>query len=119
MANKITKREVINTMLADEVIKANDMYVAYLTHELELLDKKAQRKANSQESEEVSTMKSAIMETLANMGKVTVTELQLADERISVTKYSNQKVTSVLGKLKADGLVDSVKEKGKTLYFTV
>jgi hypothetical protein len=116
---KITKREVINTMLADENVKGNEMYVAYLQNELALLDKKAQKKVNAQETEEVSAMKSAIMETLANMGKVTVTELQLADERISVTKYSNQKVTSVLGKLKADGKVDSVKEKGKTLYFTV
>lgn len=44
MANKITKREVINAMLADVNVKANATYVAYLENELTLLDKKESNK---------------------------------------------------------------------------
>ena len=33
MANKLTKREVINMMLAEESISANETFKAYLEHE--------------------------------------------------------------------------------------
>ena len=43
MANekKMTKREVINEMLADATISANELWAGYLRHEIELLDKKS------------------------------------------------------------------------------
>lgn len=120
MEKKITKREVINTMLQDENIKGNEMYVGYLTHELELLDKKAEKKGKSaEELAEMSVLRENVLNAITNLQRGTVTELQLSDENISVTKYSNQKITSVLGGLMKEGLVDRVKEKGKTIYFVV
>ena len=116
---KITKREVINSMLANEVIASNDTYVAYLKNELALLDKKAQKKVNTEKATEVAEMVSVISEVLGKLGKATVTEIQLADERLGLAKYSNQKVTSVLREMKSQGMVDKVTEKGKTLYFLV
>ena len=120
MANKITKREVINSMLANEVIASNEMYVAYLQNELKLLDKKAEKKGKSaEELAELNALRENVLNAITNLKRGTVTELQLSDENISVTKYSNQKITSVLRDLKASGLVDRVTEKGKTIYFLV
>ena len=39
MANKITKKEVIEKMLSDEMIQNTEMYRSFLEHEKELLEK--------------------------------------------------------------------------------
>ena len=118
MANKITKREVINTMLADEVIKANEMYVAYLEHELELLDNKAKKKTDSPNSKENETIKEIILEVLTKIGKGTVTELQMADERIGLDKYRNQRISAILKKMcEEDKTVVRVTENRKAVFY--
>ena len=118
MANKITKREVINTMLNDEVIKANETYVAYLTHELELLDKKAQKKGKSEdELKELARLKDLVVNALMKIEKGTVTEIQKADEELA--ELSNQKVTSLLKALKEEGVVVRTTEGRKTVFSLV
>ena len=118
MANKITKREVINTMLNDEVIKANEMYVTFLTHELELLDNKAKKKTDSPNAKENETIKEVILEVLAKIGKGTVTEIQMADERIGLDKYRNQRISSVLKKMcEDDKTVVRVTENRKAIFY--
>ena len=44
MANKITKREVINAMLNEVFVQENANYKAYLENELALLEKKSSKK---------------------------------------------------------------------------
>ena len=115
MANKITKREVINTMLADENIKGNEMYVGYLTHELELLNKKAEKKGKSDEElVEIARLKSLIINTLVTIGKGTVSEIQKANSELG--DLSNQKVTSLLKALKEEGVVIRATEGRKTIF---
>ena len=115
MANKITKREVINTMLADESIKHNEMYVGYLAHELELLDKKAEKKGKSaEELAEVERLKGLITDALVKIGKGTVSEIQKADSELS--ELSNQKVTSLLKAMKESGVVVRATEGRKTIF---
>ena len=49
---KITKREVVEKMLADSNIASNEMFKAYLENELELLKKKSEnRKATKNQTE--------------------------------------------------------------------
>ena len=104
MANKITKREIINTMLADENIKGNEMYVTYLEHELELLNKKAEKRGKSDEElAEIARLKSLITDTLATVGKGTVSEIQ--------------KANSELGDLKEEGVVIRATEGRKTIFY--
>ena len=113
---KITKREVINTMLADENVKGNEMYVAYLKHELELLDKKAQKKGKSDEElAEIERLKSLVVGALQKVGKGTVSEIQKADEELA--ELSNQKVTSLLGALKKEEVVIRAIEGRKTVFY--
>ena len=111
---KITKREVINSMLANEVIASNDTYVAYLKNELALLDKKAQRKVTKENDENVAYM-GAIMEVLAN-GRMTISEMQKNSEVLS--ELTNQKVSALARKLVEQGSVNKVTEKGKS-YFSL
>jgi hypothetical protein len=109
---KITKREVINTMLADENVKGNEMYVAYLQNELALLDKKAQRKVTKENDENVTYM-GAIMEVLAS-GRMTISEMQKNSDVLGT--LSNQKVSALARKLVEQGSVEKVTEKGKSYF---
>lgn len=113
MTNKITKREVINAMLADEAIKANETYVAYLEHELALLDKKASNKKATKTQEQNVGIKSAILEVLATMSG-TVTEIQSASTELS--ELSNQKVSALLRQLCESGEVVKTIDKKKSIF---
>lgn len=113
MANKITKREVINAMLADEVIKANETYVAYLTNELALLDKKASNKKATKTQEQNVGIKSTILEVLSTMSG-TVTEIQSASAELS--ELSNQKVSALLRQLVESGEVVKTTDKKKSVF---
>ena len=115
MANKITKREVITMMLADECVKGNEMYVQYLAHELELLDKKAQKKGKTDEElKEIARLKGLVVGSLERVGKGTVTEIQKADEELA--ELSNQKVTSLLKALIEEGTVVKATEGRKSVF---
>ena len=102
-------------MLADENVKACGIYVDYLAHELELLDKKAQKKGKSDEElAEVARLKGLVIGSLEKVGKGTVTEIQKADEELS--ELSNQKVTSLLKALIEDGSVVKATEGRKSVF---
>lgn len=115
MANKITKREVINTMLADEAIKNNEVYVTYLKHELELLDKKATNKKATKTQEANVGIKKVILETLATMSG-TVTEIISASAELSESSVSNQKVSALLRQLCESGEVVKTIDKRKSVF---
>ena len=45
MANKVTKKDNFNTLLSLEQVQANAALVAFINHEIELLDKKAENRS--------------------------------------------------------------------------
>lgn len=114
MANKMTKRDVVNMMLAEDVIKANPIYSDYLTHELELLNKKSTSKKKASEDETNVELQTVVLEVLAKIKSGTVTEIQKQDERLSA--LSNQKVTSLLRALRTDGQVVKNTDKKKSTF---
>ena len=113
MTNKITKREVINAMLTDEVIKTNEIYVDYLKNELTLLDNKKRSKKVTKTQEQNVGIKSTILETLSTMSG-TVTEIQSASAELS--KLSNQKVSALLRQLCESGEVVKTTDKKKSIF---
>ena len=118
MANKITKKDVINMMLADENIKENQTFVDFLEHELGFLNKKAQKKGKSDEElAEVSKLKDTILEVLMTIEKGTVSEIQKASDKL--VDLSNQRVTALLKSLVEDGLVVRTVEKRKAIFSVV
>ena len=118
MANKITKREVINMMLADATISANETFKTYLEHELELLDNKKASKKATQNQEENEDYKAIILKVLGKIERGTVTEIMKADETLS--ELSNQRVSALLRQLKEnEGKVDKITEGRKSVFFLV
>ena len=114
MANKITKREIINAMLADVAINGNETYVAYLKNELALIEKKAANKKSTKIQEENKGIKSVILTTLASIGSGTITDIQNANSDLA--ELSNQKVSALVRQLVATGEVVKTTDKKKSIF---
>lgn len=111
----MTKREVINEMLANEVITSNENWTEFLNHEIELLDKKAESRKNAQTKAQKANaeLKTEVLPYVTTEGS-TVTEI-LA--RVDSDKIAtSQKMTAILKSLVADGTVVNVKEGKKSIY---
>lgn len=105
----MTKRENFNAI--KEIVKDNADLVAFIDHELELLDKKSS-KGNSKKSAEVEANVELVFEALKAVGKaVTVTEL-IASADNEVGSMTNQRVSAYLKKLTdAERVVKSTEKK--------
>lgn len=111
MTNKITKKDVINMMMADEVIASNSTYMEFLSHEMELLSKKRTRKVDENKLAENEVIKAAILDVLADFSG-TITEISKKDERLA--PYSTQRICSVVGSM--DNVVRTIGKGGKGIY---
>jgi len=113
---KLTKKDVISMMLEDNAIKGNEIYVNYLTHELELLNKKRATKDTKVNAEHEELM-GIIKDELARVGKaVTISELQKESETLA--EYSNQKLSAMFRKLVSNKEVTKIIDKKKS-FFTI
>ena len=114
MANKKTKREFFGEI--KEIVKGNAELVAFIDHELELLDKKTNAKSTKVNTEQVELM-DKIVNALNEIGRsVTISELQ--KENAEMAEYSNQKLSSMLKKLVDNKQVTKMIDKKKS-YFMV
>jgi hypothetical protein len=118
---KITKKEIVTMMLANEVIAQNEMFKAYLENELELLKKKSENKKATKNQEENVGIKSAILEVLSQNDNLRAGEVQIKLKELDEEKYgliSNQRVSSLLSQLVTDGKVERLEEK-KVARFSI
>ena len=105
---KITKKMVVEMMLADENIVANEMFKAYLENELELLKKKSENKKATKNQEANVEIKADILEVMAHMAPSTATEIMNAVKSVDTVKYAtltNQRVSALLKQLIEDDKV--------------
>lgn len=110
---KVTKRDNFNKLL--ELVKGDMALTEFINHEIELLDKKANR--TSKENEGHIALMDTILEVMQMVGNpVTITELQKSDERLSPKYCSNQKISAMLTKLIAKNLVERDEVK-RQAYF--
>ena len=103
----MTKREVLEMMLADESV--NEIFKEYAKHELELLAKKSSRSKKS--DEQLVELENQITEVLGKSDGMTVTEVTKQFDNLS-----SQKTTSVLNRMVKDGTVMKIKDKKRSLY---
>ena len=114
MTNKKTKRDLF--LEVREVVAENEELVAFVDHELELLDKKASTKSTKVNDEQVALMEK-IVNALNEIGRsVTISELQ--KENAEMAEYSNQKLSAMLKKLVDNKQVTKMVDKKKS-YFMV
>lgn len=113
MTNKKTKKDLF--LEVREVVAGNEELVAFVDHELELLNKKASVKSTKVNDEQVALMEK-IVNALNEIGRgVTISELQ--KENAEMAEYSNQKLSAMLKKLVDNKQVTKIVDKKKS-YFT-
>ena len=119
---KITKREVVEKMLADSNINSNEVYVAYLKNELELLKKKSENKKATKNQTENVEIKKVIIEVLGRMGKGRAGEIQLAVQATDKEKYAtltNQRTSAILKQMINEGTVVKTVDKKVSTFSLV
>ena len=107
MANKITKKEMFTMIKAQ--VKDNAEMVAFIDHEIELLDKKASNKKATKTQEANVGIKSTILAVLEGGKSMTVTEMQGASAELG--ELSNQKVSALVRQLVDTGDVVRIIDK--------
>ena len=112
MANKKTKKDLF--LEVREVVAGNEELVAFVDHELELLNKKASTKSTKVNEEQVALMEK-IVNALNEIGRsVTISELQ--KENAEMAEYSNQKLSAMLKKLVDNKQVTRVVDKKRSCF---
>ena len=105
---KITKRMVVEMMLADEHIVGNEQFKAYLENELELLKKKSENKKATKNQEQNMEIKADILAVMVNMAPSTAPEIMNAVKSTDTVQYAtltNQRVSALLKQLIEDNKV--------------
>ena len=113
----MTKREMFVAIANVAEVAANEEMVAFINHEIELLDnRKTSKKGLTKTQKENEGVKAVIAEVLADAGeKMTVTEL-INDDRLN--GYTNQKISTLLRQMVEAGKVVKTIE-GKKAFFEV
>lgn len=115
MANKKTKKDLFNEVLAIAEVQANEELVNFINHELELLSKKASKSGSTKTQKENENIMETILQALEEIGRaVTITELQKENEEMA--QYSNQKLSALIKKLLDAGKVAKIVDKKKSLF---
>lgn len=116
MANKRTKRDVINMMLDEDVVKANEVYVNYLNHELELLDKKSAQPRKSKVNAENEGYRAIILDILGSAdAPMSLSEIKAQNDAFA--KFSTQKMSSIIKPLCDAHTVVKTMEKREVKFF--
>ena len=101
MSNKITKREMFTRMLAIADVQANAEMVAFINHEIELLDRKNSAKKSTPQQAENEKIKEKILEILTE--PMTATQIMNAVQPFFETTFTNQRISALLRQLGDDG----------------
>ena len=112
---KITKRERFNSLLSLSEVQADAGLVAFIEHEIELLDKKnsADKKPTAKQTEN-DGIKTAIVEGMEENRLYTVTEI--IKEVTECNELTNQRVTALLRQLISEGKVVKTIDKRKSYF---
>lgn len=117
---KPTKIDRYNELLALDAVNANADLVAFINHEVELLVKKngAERKPTATQVQN-SAIGDAILAHLATVDAPGMTVSEIIKNVTACEGLSTQKISPIVSKLEADGLVVNTKVKRKSYYSAV
>ena len=116
---KMTKVQTINLLIdvLNGVQEVEDMqiFVDFLVHERELLEKKSSNSGQTKTQKANETIKEKIVDTLKGLGKYgTITEIQEANAELG--EYSNQKISALLKQLVDSQVIDKMIDKKKAYF---
>ena len=117
MANKRTKKIILNEILEVEGVKNNVEFTETIQKLIEQIDKKNAYKGETVTQKENAKIIEIIKETLAKMNeKARISDIQDANENLA--NLSNQKMSALLKKLVDTGIVIKTIDK-KLAYFEI
>ena len=116
---KMTKKETINllidVLMGNQEVEDVQIFVDFLVHERELLEKKSSNSGQTKTQKENELVKEKIVNALGVIGKfVTITELQEQNEEMA--NYSNQKLSALLKQLVDSNVVARQVDKKKAYF---
>ena len=116
---KMTKKETINllidVLMGNKEVEDMQIFVDFLIHERELLEKKSSNSGQTKTQKENETIKEKIVETLKGLDKyATITEIQEANAELG--EYSNQKISAILKQLVDSQVIDKMIDKKKAYF---
>ena len=115
---KITKREHFNNLLGIEAVASNEDLVAFIKHEIELLDnKKSENRKPTATQLANAELKTSILSQMEDGKKYTITEM--IKELPCCAELSTSKVTGVVRQMIADGTVAREEEKRRAYFSKV
>lgn len=114
---KPTKRDSFNALLAIPAVAENADLVAFIEHEIELLDKKnsAERKPTAKQTENAG-FKSDILGWMENGQLYTVADIVKGVPSIVAAGISANRVTAMVTQLVGDGSIVKTVDKRKSFY---
>lgn len=122
-AKKVTKREYFAQLR--EVVADNPELVAFIDHEVELLNKKNSGNSQTKTQKENAVIAEMLVEELAKAGKpITITDLMNESEAIqnyvleNGNRLTNQKISAIFKQLGEANRIVKVTDKKKS-YFSV
>lgn len=122
-AKKVTKREYFAQLR--EVVADNPELVAFIDHEVELLNKKNSGNSQTKTQKENAVIAEMLVEELAKAGKpITITDLMNESEVIqnyvleNGNRLTNQKISAIFKQLGEANRIVKVTDKKKS-YFSV
>ena len=113
---KITKREYFNTLLTLEEVKANADLVAFINHELELLDRKNANGEKKMTATQITneSIKKQLVEEMEDNRLYTISEMLKVLP--CCAELSNQKVTRLVSDLVKDNKLIRTEDKRKAYF---
>ena len=116
---KMTKKETINllidVLMGNKEVEDMQIFVDFLVHERELLEKKSSNSGQTKTQKENETIKEKIVATLKELDKyATITDIQNANEELGA--YSNQKISALLKQLVDNKEIDKMIDKKKAYF---
>ena len=112
---KITKKEMFGMLLEIGEVAENEMLVDFINHEIELLNKKA-NKSSSKRTDANASLKAGLLDELVEIGKaVTISEFMKLSTIAMEKELSNQKISSLFSQMK-DITIHRTVIKGKAYF---
>ena len=115
----MTKKEMINLLIdvlvGNKEVEDVQIFVDFLVHERELLEKKSSNSGQTKTQKENETIKEKIVETLRTIGQyATIADIQNANAELS--EYSNQKISALLKQLFDNKIIEKIIDKKKAYF---
>ena len=113
MANKMTKVQMFNAIKAVAEVSTNADMVAFIDHEIDLIERKSANKKPTKTQAENEGIKAEILSVLTNEG-ATVTDIQSKSEFLG--GLSNQRISALLRQLVESGAVVKTVDKKRSFF---